>query len=62
MIEFQDIRTESHLLKRLAIVASKKMSPEEKMEQRISFIFGQMKGNISREKIIEILDQQEGRA
>jgi len=62
MIDFQDIRTELGLLRRLAIVAPRKMSSEEMKEQRISFIFRQMGGRLSKAEIEVILDKQEGRA
>lgn len=60
MNEFQDVRTEKHLLQRLAIVAPREMSPEEKREQRISWIFGQLDGAVSKEEISKTLDKQEG--
>jgi len=54
-----DLKTDPELLRNIALVIPRSMSDEEKRQQRISFIFGQMDGLITKERIAEILNQQE---
>lgn len=48
-------KTEPHLLALLARAATYKMSPQERFDQRVSFVYGQMNGAVSKERVREIL-------
>lgn len=63
MGDLLNLKTDSALLASLREAKSKTMTEEEIREQRVSFVYSSMgdKSDISRERIKEILDQQEGR-
>lgn len=48
-------QTSPELLERLRIAAKHKMSREERDAQCVSFVFGQMNGAVSKDRIREIL-------
>lgn len=47
--------TPPELLERLRVAAKRRMTRQERQAQRVSFIFGQMNGELSKERIREIL-------
>lgn len=51
-------KTDPALLLKLAEAARYKMTPEERFAQRVSFVYGQMSGQISRDRVREILLSQ----
>lgn len=53
------VKTDEKLLKRLEEAAKRKMTKEEKMKQRISFIYAGMShdSSISKQRIEEILNK-----
>jgi hypothetical protein len=58
----QDLKTDQSLLDRLKQAASSKQTTQEKLEQRVSFIFGSLdsKSEVTREKIRQLLIEQQG--
>lgn len=46
------------LIERLKVAAKTKMTPEQVRAQKVSFIYGQMNGSITKERISSILDRQ----
>jgi SpoU rRNA methylase family enzyme len=57
------LKTDSSLLEALEKASAAKPSPEELLEQRVSFIFGSLKAesDITHEQIKQLLIEQEGR-
>lgn len=56
------LRTDPNLLKALEKAASKKLTPSEIFEQRVSFVFGSIdsKSGITRERVKQVIRDQEG--
>jgi hypothetical protein len=59
-----DLKTDSGLLERLALAATRQISRDELHEQRVSFIYGNLPegSTITREHIEEVLAKIEGEA
>ncbi len=58
----ENLKTDQSLLDRLERAASSKQTAQEKLEQRVSFIFGSLdsKSEITRDKIRQLLKEQQG--
>jgi hypothetical protein len=57
-----ELKTDEKLLKALHAAASRKVSPEEMREQRVSYIMGMFKpdSDITRERVLDVLAEQSG--
>lgn len=57
-----DLTTDADLLKALREAASKKLSPQEMLEQRASFVYGSIssKSGVTRQHIKQVIAEQEG--
>lgn len=51
-------RTDPRLLALLERSATYKMTPQERFAQRVSFVYGQMNGLVSKDRVREILEGQ----
>ena len=58
MIPTELPRTDPKLLRLLEVAARYRMSPSERFAQRVSFVYGQMGGAASKDRIREILEGQ----
>jgi len=57
-----ELHTNTELLEALQKAASRKLSPAEMLEQRVSFVFGSMdsQSNVTRQHIKQVIAEQEG--
>lgn len=57
------LKTDATLLEALEKTASKRLTAEEVLEQRISFVFGSMgsDSNVTRQYIRQVIEEQEGK-
>ena len=56
-----DLRTNDALLRALKIASEKQPTPEELFRQRVSYIMGIVKGDITRARVEGVLAEQEGK-
>jgi SpoU rRNA methylase family enzyme len=54
------IKSKQGLLDAVQRAASRTMSPEERLEQRVSFVFGSIDSTVTRDQVRDLLLEQEG--
>jgi predicted transcriptional regulator len=56
------LKTSQAVLDSVQRAASRKMSPHEALEQRVSFVYGTMdaKSNVTREQVRQLIIEQQG--
>ncbi len=59
-----EIKTSEHLLSALTKSASKKLTPHEMLEQRVSFVYGSISAasGVTREQVKRVIVEREGGA